>query len=58
MALNFVNNTLYSNSFLGLLFSVGGLIVAPFFFFTLFKLRSVAKKYRVLWRKTLPLYDG
>lgn len=44
MALNFVNNTLYSNSFLGLLFSVGELIVAPFFFFTLLKLRSVAKK--------------
>jgi len=53
MALNFVNNISYSDRFLGLLFSVGGLIVASFFFFTLLKLRSVAKKYGVSWRKTL-----
>jgi hypothetical protein len=55
LALNFLNNFLYSNIFLGLLFLVGRLIVLPFFFFTLLKLRSVAKKYGVLWRKTLSL---
>jgi hypothetical protein len=58
ITLTFLNNVLHSNSFLGLLFSVGGVIVASFFFFTLLKLRSVAKKYGVSWRKTLPLYGG
>jgi len=53
LALTVLNNAFYSNSFLGLLFSVGGLIVASFFFFTLLKLRSAAKKYRVSWKKTL-----
>lgn len=53
MALDFLNNVFYSNSFLGLLFSVGGVIVASFFFFALLKLRSVAKKYGVSWWKTL-----
>ena len=52
-ALTSLNNVLYSNSFLGLFFSVGGLIVALFFFFTLLKVRSVAKKFGVSWRKTL-----
>jgi len=56
MTLTFLNNVLCSNNLLGLLLSVGGLIVAAFFFFTLIKLRSVAKKYRVPWRKALPLY--
>jgi len=56
MALTFLNNVVYSNSFLGLLFSTGTVIVASLGFFTLLKLRSVAKKYGVPWRKTLPLY--
>jgi len=58
LTLDFLNNVFYSNSFLGLLFPVGGLIVASFFFFTLLKLRSVAKKYKVPWKKMQWLYGG
>jgi len=55
MALIFLNNVFYSDAFLRLLASAGTVIVAPFFFFTLLKLRSVAKKYKVPRKKTLPL---
>jgi hypothetical protein len=54
LALTSLNTVFYSNSFLGLFFSVGGVIAASSFFFTLLKLRSVGKKYGVSWRKTLP----
>jgi len=47
ITLNFLNNVLYSNSFLGLLFSAGLVVVAPFFFFTLFRLQGIAKKYKM-----------
>lgn len=53
MTLNFLNNVLYSNSFLGLLFSAGIVAVVSFYFFTLLKLRRIAKRYKVQWRKTL-----
>lgn len=54
-ALDVLNNILYSDRFLGLLLSAGIVFfVAPFCFFALLKLRSVAKKYGVSWRKTLP----
>jgi len=58
LTLDFFNNVFYSNIFLRVLFPVRGLIVVSFFFFTLLKLRSVAKKYKVPWRKTQWLYGG
>jgi hypothetical protein len=50
-----INGAFFQDLFLRQLVAIGNFMAISFVFFTLWKWRSVAKKYKVPWRKTLPL---